>query len=386
MGVLEVLFEVPSVIENGLASGTLERVGGVIRQSSGNKPIVAWLRDGAVVANENHANNPIVTILRAAQSSSLASSAQMLTALNSLNLAGQVINLGLSVVTVATITSQLDTMSKQIETLGAKILAEFEQDREMRFKSALKDAKDVFSKAKDRENAHRQAIRGLDEAREHFLANFEKTLQQAHKAEYVRLAHYYLFRAIYAEVVRIRCYLAMDDRNIAIEHLNETLPQLQAATKTLIRAWLGKGSAVYFHKDVPQSNLERFLRVQKWLYEDFHKSEFSVMLEILDDLRNQFWDENVLEDNLLRKISRTGSSVIARKEGAVIDEEQNLRLATNLLQAELLIENYERLSMFEMEIREVRLASVAIDETQLEEYGAALIVDTDVLARLQVEQ
>jgi hypothetical protein len=168
--------------------------------------------------------------------------------------------------------------------------------------------------------------------------------------------------------------------------LNETLPQLQAATKTLIRAWLGKGSAVYFHKDVPQSNLERFLRVQKWLYEDFHKSEFSVMLEILDDLRNQFWDENVLEDNLLRKISRTGSSVIARKEGAVIDEEQNLRLATNLLQAELLIENYERLSMFEMEIREVRLASVAIDETQLEEYGAALIVDTDVLARLQVEQ
>lgn len=42
---IEVLLEVPPVIAKGLADGTLERVGGVIREV-GSKQIVVWLREG----------------------------------------------------------------------------------------------------------------------------------------------------------------------------------------------------------------------------------------------------------------------------------------------------------------------------------------------------
>jgi hypothetical protein len=45
METLTTTFVIPDWIGSGLASGTYERVGGVIRQV-GNKQVVAWLREG----------------------------------------------------------------------------------------------------------------------------------------------------------------------------------------------------------------------------------------------------------------------------------------------------------------------------------------------------
>ena len=50
---LEVVFEVPPEIVRGLATGTLERVGGVIREQ-GSKQVVMWLREGAQIANNSN--------------------------------------------------------------------------------------------------------------------------------------------------------------------------------------------------------------------------------------------------------------------------------------------------------------------------------------------
>ena len=47
---IEVLLEVPTKIEEGLADGTLERVGGVIRHSK-NGQIVAHLREGGQISS-----------------------------------------------------------------------------------------------------------------------------------------------------------------------------------------------------------------------------------------------------------------------------------------------------------------------------------------------
>ena len=46
MGTLRVIFEVHSHLEAGLASGALERIGGVIRERASGQ-VVAWLRDSA---------------------------------------------------------------------------------------------------------------------------------------------------------------------------------------------------------------------------------------------------------------------------------------------------------------------------------------------------
>jgi tetratricopeptide (TPR) repeat protein len=425
MGHLEVLFEVPNIIEHGLATGMLERVGGVIRHV-GSKQVVAWLRDGILTDTAGQllstAANPLSSVMQAAQVASsvydkyvtrnmiaslgskistnhlatmaainsLGASVQMVTAISSVTLGGQLLNLALSGVTLLTINQRLDEMTKQIESLGEKILAEFEQDRDARFEMALEAAQDVFESKNEkiRDEAHRSAINGLSEARLHALANFEKAM--ASKSKQLNIAQHCLIKAIYAEITRIRCYLTMGDSETAINHFKKTLPIFQLATERLIREWLGKKSAVYFHKDVATRSLARYLRIQQWLRGVLVGDNPVVIFEILNEMRSQFWDEGVLEDKLFRKISRTGSSVIARKAGAVIDAEQNSRLANNLFQAELLIENYERLLGFEMEMRENRLEFREWEELvsagDLAEHGAALIVDTEILKRLQIEQ
>jgi hypothetical protein len=44
MSIVNATFQVPQHIAQGLSNGTLERVGGVVRQT-GSKQIVAWLHE-----------------------------------------------------------------------------------------------------------------------------------------------------------------------------------------------------------------------------------------------------------------------------------------------------------------------------------------------------
>jgi hypothetical protein len=70
MGQLQVLFEVPRFIEHGLSTGTFQRVGGVIVDSS-SRQIVAWLRDGSLLETGfkavTNAVNPLNLVLQAGQ-------------------------------------------------------------------------------------------------------------------------------------------------------------------------------------------------------------------------------------------------------------------------------------------------------------------------------
>lgn len=408
MGVLEVLFHVPPAIEAGLSSGAFQRVGGVIREV-GSGQVVAWLREGGLETVGQLASapmNPLGAIFQAAQLASsiydkavtrsmiqaLSASVQTVTTLSSLTLGGQLLNLALSGVTLVTINKRLGAINKQLESMEAKLLAEFEQDRVVKFDVALGAAKDFFESKKGdaRSAAYRSAVEGLETARKHFMFNFEKAMEKAPNRNHLTIAQAYLIKAMYAETVRIRCYWAMEEDEIARKRFREAMPMFERAIEQLIKEWLGKKSSVYFHKDVPKENLARYFRIQQRLRGVTVGDDPYIMFEIIDEMRSQFWDEDVLQDNIFRKITRTGGSVISRKEGAVIDAEQNSRLADNLLQAELLIENFERLLGFELEMAEARLGfqewENLVSEKDLEEHGGALIVDSDMLERLQIEQ
>ena len=64
---LEVVFDVPPAIVRGLATGALERVGGVIRET-GSKQVVMWLREGAKIAdNSNLAGGVLKSLLNVRQ-------------------------------------------------------------------------------------------------------------------------------------------------------------------------------------------------------------------------------------------------------------------------------------------------------------------------------
>lgn len=60
---INVLFELPQYIINGLANGTYERVGGVIRKATGKKTVVAWLTEmsGSVGEKSNTSFSSVFT-------------------------------------------------------------------------------------------------------------------------------------------------------------------------------------------------------------------------------------------------------------------------------------------------------------------------------------
>lgn len=409
MGLLEVTFQVPPAIEYGLSSGALERVGGVIRDSA-SKQVIAWLRDGSLIETGTntllHAVNPISTIFKAVDTVSTLHNnyvtramigkigEQMVSGLHSLTssvsmlmrltLGGHLVNLSLSTLTLATVNSRMQALSTQIESLGEKILAEFEKDRDINFHIALDAARDVFESQNGqiRESAHRSAIDGLSKARRYAMENYAQALKYAPDRKYLQLAQYFLLNAIYVELTRIRCYLAMDDRDMAIQRFAETKIQLRAAIDELVQAWLGKNGAIYFHKEVPVQNLVRFVRIQQRLKGVTGEDHPLALFEIIDEMRSQFWSESVFgnDNDVLRRIGLRG--------GNRIDPHQQELLADNLLQVEILLENLDRMEGFELEMRSIRLDfqewENMVSEEQLAEYGSALIIDTEMLERLQM--
>jgi hypothetical protein len=409
MGLLEVVFEVPPAIEYGLSSGVLERVGGVIRDSA-SKQVIAWLRDGSLIETGSNtllsAVNPVSIVFKAVDSVStlhnnyvtramigqigkqmigglgnLTSSVSLLT---SLTLGGHLVNLSLSALTLATVNSRMQALSSQIESMGEKILAEFEKDREINYYAALDAALDVFGSQNGqiRDAAHRAAIDGLSKARRYAMDNHAQAFKYAPDRKYLQLAQYFLLNAIYVELTRIRCYLAMGDRDTAIQRFTDTKAQFCAAIDNLVQAWLGKNGAIYFHKEIPAHNLVRYLRIQQRLRGVSGGDHPLAIFEIIDEMRSQFWDDAVFEgeNDLLRKIGLRGASRI--------DPQQQELLADNLLQVEILLENLDRMEGFELEMRSVRLEfqewESIVSEEQLNEYGSALIIDTEMLERLQI--
>lgn len=104
---LTVAFKVPEWLADGLKSGELERVGGVIRDKV-SKQVVAWLREGDMVSTE-----PPSEILNG-QLSQLMMQGQVLMGL-------QVANLAISAVGFAMIYRKLQRIERQLGEVNAKL-------------------------------------------------------------------------------------------------------------------------------------------------------------------------------------------------------------------------------------------------------------------------
>jgi hypothetical protein len=412
MGTIQAIFEVPKFIEVGLTTGQYQRVGGVIVES-GTKQVVAWLRDsqniGNIVNSVFNNLNPLKLIFEAGETalklydghltrdivnelgqqvqqnhleivnalSMTQRSLHSLTGMVLLTSTGHIVNLAVSTATFAIIIKKLDKLSNDIEDLRKLIKAEFQRNRDIEFKKALQAARDAFDgQGKLRESATRSAIDGLFEAREHFFHDFDKSIENGAIEDNLLLAHQYLLRSIYAEISRVRCYLVSEDRDLARKRLSEDINLLRERVQHLIGLWLGENPAIYFHKDVSSANLDRFLRIQQWM-NDVEPHDIRSIFNIIDVMRGDFWNQKLLSSgNILSDFANNFPLPSNNKET------RDVKLSKRLSQAEILIENMDRLYGFELEMRTMRLSmdkwNSIVDEAKLNEYGAALLVDTDV--------
>ncbi len=306
--------------------------------------------------------------------------------LNAFMASGQVLNFALSAVSLAATLKRLDQLSKQLDRIGAMIKGEFKRDREVAFRSAVQTARDVFETGNSgyRTAAAQAAINGLFQALTHFMQDCRDSLSSGDTPQHWLLAQQYLVRAMYAEVTRIRCYMMVGDLDMARGRLAEERVQFRDACMDLVRRWLGKYPAVYFHKDVPEDLLNRFLMVQHWLTapdDVFSVSKQQVLSQSLLEHRGDFWESraNFWDAHPSRVDLR---QKILRSPGA--QRAQKLSDLTNAVtQAELLIENYQHLAGFSLELAEMRLSleqwEGLVDQAELDRQRAAFIIDREAL-------
>lgn len=355
-----VVFDLPANIEAGLAAGTLERIGGVIRTQD-SKQIVAWLREG---------------ITTDASSTALAQLAPSLAGLTSLAAAGQLLQLSVTMASLQTINRRLDHLSNEIDRLGEMIRAEFKRDRDVEFKSALRQAEIASKYESTRKNELGTVIGRLYTAYENLRRDYETALDTD-----LTLAQHYLLRAIYASTSRIRCRLEQEDLTAAKDDLHDDLEFFETAVRELVNRWLGEHPARFLHPALDRAALEQFVAIQDWLHPAASSTPQDIrqaILAMLDRLRGDFWNDDALPQNKGNVIQQ-----LARRP-VISQDEQLAALSFHLDQAAILIENLQRLQGFDLELRTLRLSfadwQTLIPETDLAAHGLGIILNDDSLS------
>ncbi|WP_216915334.1 MULTISPECIES: hypothetical protein [unclassified Synechococcus] len=249
---LNVVFDLPAALANGLQNGAYERVGGVIRDSN-SKQVVAWLREGG---NGVVSQPPLPKL-------ALGEAAQMITPMLS------AVNLGVSVAGFAVVITQLNQISDQIRLIEAKVdrvsvkLDDLALAKLMAGVNACLNAVELGD-ANLRQQMAGQALTALHEARHYFNQQVLRSAAKAEatSAEYVSMA----FAALVAEV---QTYLQLDEGEKAARTLRQGLTDLRPGLTQLMNAVLER-RAVYLRPDFQgQVDLDFIL----WLTNGFKRMQ-----------------------------------------------------------------------------------------------------------------
>ncbi len=380
---LEVALEVPLVIAKGLASGQLERVGGVVRDIA-SKHVVMWLREGGQIdSNTDLAGGLLKTVLQASSGGmastltgavNLAATArshymimQELRALT--NLVGivggiGVLNLAATAISTAILLKRLSDLERAIEGLHDHVSREFSQDRQVKLESAIHAATDALSmdSPHNRKLQANSAIDKLYAARQHIWREVDTLKGSSRDAAYNQLMQNNILQAMQLDSLRSRCLLEINELSRAKAYLAENLADYRETSRLLVHRHLGEHRAVYFHKSVTEIDLFRYLAIEYWLRKDG-----DVLLDILLANRHDFWNKEVAEDS---KITRSGMSRRVHLPNRSKGESEDHPHIDVLTQSELLIENYQRFQGFYAEIEAIERLGIKHSEWEKQQREA----------------
>ncbi|TVR20142.1 MAG: hypothetical protein EA396_11080 [Anaerolineaceae bacterium] len=356
MKTLDVVFEVPAQIHQGMTSGSLERIGGVVRDSQ-TKQVVAWLRDGSAMSQTS---NPIDQIFSVSAGQNL------------LSLAGRsalLLNLTLMTIRAVRINEQLNIISDEISS----IKDEFKRDRLAKRRVAIRAARDVLT-SQDIEVIRARfsaAQDGLYEAEQQLLRDIEKTTDASDQMAF-------LTQAMQMSALRVRCYLRLGQRDLALLDLKKDVQIFEAQTHHIIEQIIGRYPALFLHASLSDEAVNQFIDLQLWLKDQ--RLTVASYRDFLHEMRRDFWNTQALSmldsRNPLERIQGWFPKRSKAQETGTSPLEQRLELAG------IARENLERLQGFELEIREERLAGIARWETPVksdDDDFQALIIDRQAL-------
>ena len=357
---MRVEFEVPDHIATGLANGTLERVGGVIRYTD-SKRIVRWLREGGNVSRSSSSGlNLLPTLLTAVgmnkQTIGLVAGA--------VTIAGPLIDVAIVGYTIHTLNQRIDALQKEIESIYDRLDINFEKA-----KAAQLDAAQTLA----------EKFLGVAEpvAQQMMFANVltelvaaEKTLVQdiIHSLDgnKLRLAERQIACLISVNTLAARCALDFDQSELALRSLEASQASLRPHVERLVKRLVRKNAALYFHKSVSDDYLDRYIQIRGWLH-----GNADIWERVAKEARNRFWNEDSVEALYQEKRIFLHTWPELRKRPFYKE---------NIPRAERLIENFQRFESYALYLEASdRLPD---DLEQLSDEAAKRLADHDDYALL----
>ncbi len=355
---LEVALEVPLVIAKGLASGQLERAGGVVRDIA-SKHVVMWLREGGQIAsNPDLAQGVLKTLLDASSGGLVSTATGAINAAVSAQRNHQILQQlrviqGISAVAatapVAGLVVQIATtmyLARRIGELQESILGQLEHDRRIRLESAIEYVEKIITQLEGERKADAvdAVSRDLITARNDLKTKFKNVLSaEILTAENTDLASNLLLQGMQIDTAHVRIFLDSNRLDLAKNLLDDCLLGYKSLTNDLIQDLLGSKRARYFNNEVDDNDLFRYVLIEEWL-----RDSQGIMTELVLDNRDKFWNRTVKRSLGSNKRDLRGYTFIGHLEA--------------LTYSEKLIENYDRLIGYQAEINAIERLGISISE------------------------
>ena len=368
MSTIVVEFMLPTVIEYALNAGSMERVGGVIRYAE-SKEIVAWLREGGKLTDELAVNSAMMsTVLSAAGMNAATVTTIATTGLPMLNFA-------MAGYTILKLRAEIEVLKKEIKRIYDRVDKQFERDREINRRAALRTATDLLDV---RSPEYKQQMVGkvsdrLHDATEQLLWDVDQFLGSDARIDEFDQAMGILMFAFHVETLAARCYLEVGELDAARRRLKDSLEELATRTVALVKQLVGDQPALYFHSSVEKCYLDRFIDIERWL-----RGERNVLRAVIQEHRKEFWNDSAIK----------GLYTVDHLRRPVLNESPYY--LDTIPKAETLIEEFERFRGFLLELEELdgrfesweRLSDTDADRlSNADDY--VLLVNKDMIAKVE---
>ena len=246
--VLKVYFDIPAKIALGLASGRLERIGGIVRTTD-SKQIVAWLREsGQLAFSEPDLASGFLQVLQkgsgglAAVATGVLDAAvtarshhllmremQLIQRLSKLAVVTGVLNLGLGAVSFV-------AMVQNANRLAELITAEMKRDRLNERESVIEYLGLIKNLSENRQNlASELAVLPVLKSRKNLLTDFAELLRSDRLTlEQTQSAIHCLVSTMQLDILHVRSYLDTDEISSAKTRLRECVKDYRLHVRTFV--------------------------------------------------------------------------------------------------------------------------------------------------------
>lgn len=255
---LDVTFDVPGEILQGLSNGSYERIGGVVRET-GSKQVVTWLRDNG--KSNSLLSNSSDFFSATAAVSNLANVASILNF--SVSTMGFLIVLN----RLGAIKQQLEQAQEVLRVIDYKIDLSFYAN----FCAAIDLAMNAFTmtNSQTRKISAMQAINRFLEAEHHYTKLMDIEIDNGSQ-----VADEYLSILCLAYVTEARCYLELEELDTARRRLQEGSSALRPRFQKHINTLLTSNPAAYLHPSLnEQVGLKRLTKIYQWLNPGLDESD-----------------------------------------------------------------------------------------------------------------